>query len=192
MDSCSDNLLLSFKTATSFHFHQIGSFYRLHLLHRHHFHCPHQYRVLLPLCRPSSAPFTHIIVIVPSCLAVLLQHSVIIFPPSTSQFQAPTCLLDCLHVYSIVYTFIRVSKRLFDCPSCYSVVQTFIQFPKCLFNSLHVYSIPQTFIQFPTHLFNSLNVYPVLHTFTRLSTRLLGQSHVYQTSFTFSRSVPSI
>ena len=159
MDSCSNNLLLSFKTTTSLHFHQIGSFYCLHLLHRHHFHCPHQYRVLLPLCRPSSALFTHIIVIVPSCLAVLLRHSVIIFLPSTSQFQAPTHLLNCLHVYSIVYTLIHLSPRLFDSPN--------------------VYSTPHVFIQLSKHLFDSLHVYLILQMFTQLSTRLLDCPHVY-------------
>ena len=145
MDSCSDNLLLSFKTTTSFHFHQIGSFYRLHLLHCHRFHCPHQYRVLLPPCRPSSASFTHVIVIVPSCLAVLLWHSVIIFPSSSSQFQAPTCLFDCVHIYSRIQTCIWLSKLLFSCPNVYSIPYTSIRFSKCLPSSPHVYSIVHTF-----------------------------------------------
>ena len=107
------------------------------------------------------------------------------FRPVPPSFKPP-------HVYLIVYTFIRISKRLFDSPRIYSLIQTFIRLSKLLFSCPNVYSIPYMSIQLSTCLFDSPNVYPVVHMFTQLSPRLLGQSHVYQTSFTFYRSVLSI
>ena len=53
-----NNLLLSFNAATLLHFHHIGLFYCFHLLRRHRFHRPVQYRIILPPCRPSSASFS--------------------------------------------------------------------------------------------------------------------------------------
>ncbi len=94
--SCINNLLLSFNATTLLHFHHIGLFYRLHLLHRHRFHHPVQY--CLRVGPVQLHRITLVFIIVQSC------HASIAAAPSTSVAMISTSSCSLSTFIAIVLT----------------------------------------------------------------------------------------